>query len=425
MNTSIPHLTVVRDAGEPLGLFFRLGKNDHTTIKQLLSEGRVGFLGTIFDPRYCEFQQELRKEILLRNLDAILDPYIMELATVGGHASSRNSLPWASPHQHITSDFAEVKIDTVIEQIVKFVIEKDFNAVLAPSHFLSKGPKDPWLAIDRKLVVKLKQRLDAHGRANVKIYYPLAIPANVFVDPASRAAIKASLTGLPLNAIWLRIHSFGSGSSDTKLQGYISACHDFHSLNIPLVAEKTGVLGLALLAFGAVAGVESGVGTGEKFDFMRLKRVPSSSSKFAQSVRIYLPDLATFLTRAQAKEFFEHRGLLQFACRDTNCCRNGFQSMIRDNRRHFAYTRMGEVDLLSRITPSVRPVGYLEQILRPATDRLGRALAQDGLSDSIKKKLENSRRIQDGWRATLGEMSRDSVTSYSAPIERQVRVGAL
>jgi hypothetical protein len=95
--------------------------------------------------------------------------------------------------------------------------------------------------------------------------------------------------------------------------------------------------------------------------------------------------------------------------------------MIGSNsRRHFAYTRMNEVARLSRVTPSLRPDDYLDQILRPATDHIGRVLMNDKLSDSIAATLKNKRRRLDGWRDTLGELSRESVESFSPPIERRI-----
>ena len=90
------------------------------------------------------------------------------------------------------------------------------------------------------------------------------------------------------------------------------------------------------------------------------------------------------------------------------------------SRRHFAFQRMDEVAKLSRVTPSLRPNEYLDRILRPATDNIGRALAYDELPETVKKKLEKSRRKQDGWRATLGEMSRAALGSFSAPIQRRI-----
>ncbi len=63
MNSSTPSLRIVRDAGEPLGLFFRVGKSDHTVLKQLLSENRVGMLGAVFDPCHQELSEALKKKL--------------------------------------------------------------------------------------------------------------------------------------------------------------------------------------------------------------------------------------------------------------------------------------------------------------------------------------------------------------------------
>ncbi len=422
MNSFTSSLRIVREEGEPLGVFFRPGKLDHTVLQQLLSGGKIGMLGAVFDFCHATFQEGLKSELLQRNLDAILDPMVMELATpVGFTAARQKALPWANANMHDLVDFDLHRCHAIADQISECVLKNGFTAVLAPSHFLQEGAKDPWFSVDKQLVTILRQSLDAAGCTKVSIYYPLAIPSRVFIDPASRIALKASLAGLPIDALWLRIHPFGSESGDTTLRRYISACQDFHGLNRPLVAEKTGVLGLALLAFGAVAGLESGISSGDKFDFLRLNRIKAVTGSFKKAARIYLPDLGLFLTRQQATEFFQHRGLRQFGCRDTACCRHGIDSMIGSNsRRHFAYTRMNEVARLSRVTPSLRPDDYLDQILRPATDHIGRVLMNDKLSDSIAATLKNKRRRLDGWRDTLGELSRESVESFSPPIERRI-----
>lgn len=422
MSSSIPsQFRVVRDAGEPLGLFFRVGRNDHPVLKQLLSENRVGMLGAVFDPCNCGCQEELRTEFTQRHLDVILDPALMELSTLGGHTRARKQLPWAGPQPHTPALFDNPFSMQVADQIAQFVKANAFTAVLAPTHYLAEGFKDPWLQIDKRLVVLLRERLDAIGCTDVAIYYPLATSTKTFTDAAQRVGIKAALTGLPIDALWLRSHPFGSESGDTTLRRYVQACQDFHGLGLPLISEKTGVLGLALLAFGAVSGIESGVSSGEKFDYGRLKHQRIPNGKFGTTPRVYLPDLGGFLTRKEARLFFAHRGLRQFACRDSQCCPRGVESMTGvGSRRHFAFQRMDEVAKLSRVTPSLRPNEYLDRILRPATDHIGRALAYEELPAAVKKKLEKSRRKQDGWRATLGEMSRAPFGSFSAPIQRRI-----
>jgi hypothetical protein len=415
------NLRLVKEAGEPLGLFFRPGRDDHTVLKQLLSEGPVGMSGAVFDPCHCEFQEELRAELTSRDLEAVLDPGMMELATVAGYTQSRRRLPWADAQPHRPFDFNSAKCDAVANQIAKFVAEKRYTAVFAPTHFLSNGPKDEWFDIDLRLASGLRQRLDENGCSDVSLYYPLAIPMRTLSESSSRVRIKAALGSLRLDAVWLRVHPFGSESGDTTLRRYINASHEMQGLQVPLIAEKTGVLGLALLAFGAVAGLESGISAGEKFDYGRLKRLGKPGKKFARSVRVYLADLGAFLTRQEATQLFSNRGLRQFGCKNTACCRNGVESMLKDPRRHLTQSRMIEVAGLSRVTPTLRASEYLEHTLRPATDNLARVLANAPISDALKAKLEKNRRKQDGWRATLGQMARSPIRSFSRPIERRIQ----
>ena len=418
MEPSIP-FRIVSEAGEPLGLFFRPGKEDHKVLQQLLSEGQVGMHGAILGPNHCNFQEDLRSDLHSRNLDVILDTGMLELATLNGH-TSRKQFPWANPCPHVPADFDSNAIRLKAEAIAQFVATYKFTAVLAPTHYLAQGIADPWLPIDQKLVLALREALDSANLRDVSIYYPLAIQGKLFVEANTLTRLKAVFSSCPIDSLWLRIHPFGSDSGDTILRRYILACRELHSLGVPVVAEKTGVLGLALLAFGAVSGLESGIANGEKFDHSRLTRPRKPGSKFGKTSRVYLPDCGLFLSRKEAEEFFSIRGTRQYACRNTQCCGRGYESMVADSRRHFTHTRMGQVAHLSRLTPSLRPMGYLEDILRPSTDNLSRILGLTQLSGGLRSKFDQSRRRQDGWRATLGQMGRLGVSSFSAPIERRI-----
>ena len=77
---------------------------------------------------------------------------------------------------------------------------------------------------------------------------------------------------------------------------------------------------------------------------------------------------------------------------------------------------------MSNFPPTLRPTEYLERVLRPATDKLGRALQYD-LDESLKGKLEKDRRKLDGWRNTLGQMGRAqfAVSLSMVPVRRVVR----
>lgn len=82
--SSQPMPRLVRPVDEPLGLYLRPARNDHRVICQLLSEERVAMSAVVFDPEYVDIQEELRSDVRERNLDAVLDPRVMELATPTG-----------------------------------------------------------------------------------------------------------------------------------------------------------------------------------------------------------------------------------------------------------------------------------------------------------------------------------------------------
>lgn len=341
----------VRPVQEPLGLYLRPSRNDHRVLSQLLSEGKAAISGIVFDPEYVDAHEEIRAEIGQRNLEAVLDTRVMELATPTGCPGRRATLPWGSVRPHTLTDFTGAAITRIAEAIAQFVVTKGFTAVLAPTHFLGEGSRDLWFDVDRSLVRALRDSLDSHGATTVAIYYPLALPTRLFFDGPHRLALKSSFNGLRIDGVWPRVHPFGSHSGHLTLHRYIAACRDLHSFPLPLVAERTESIGLPRLAFGAVGGIESGVSSGERFDFSRLTRKRSSNGGFG-------------------------------------------------------------------VPASLRAGAYLDKILRPATDRLGRAL-QLPLEAATRDKLETERRRLDGWRYTLGEMARTEPGTTQAAVPRR------
>ena len=419
MNT--PQFQIVTELPEPLSVFFRPGRADHTTISQLVSENRIGMSGVVFDPCHISFQKELRSDLAARELYTVLDPLVMELAMPGGATPDRAQLPWGSTRPHSPSDFDSKGVDRIARQIAQFANTNGFNCVLAPTHYLAGGVNDPWFLIDRRLTSRLRQELDRLDCKTVRIYYPIALPTSAFFDAAQRAALKSTLSDLDIDALWLRIHPFGSHSGGITLQRYITACQQLHDLKLPVIAEKTGNLGLALLAFGATAGIESGVSSGEQFDVGRFKTRTRKGKAFSARPRVYLPQLGIFLTRDETKALFRDTKLRHYACRDTACCQYGFSSMLTDPRRHFTFTRMEEVATLSAMPEKIRPSGYLQRTLRPADDHLARVLSHPSLNNTFLRQLQKRQRRLHSWRKTLTEFNRAfPAQTFSPPLHRQL-----
>jgi hypothetical protein len=87
-----------------------------------------------------------------------------------------------------------------------------------------------------------------------------------------------------------------------------------------------------------------------------------------------------------------------FGCRDTSCCARGPSDTDRDPRRHFVLQRQREINDISQRPEPVRPGRYLDEFLRPATDRALRAAKVD-------PRLRNAQQRLEGWRLTLGALN--------------------
>jgi hypothetical protein len=388
---------------------------------QLLSEGKSGFSGAVFDPTLVEIQQDLKAELNQRRLWSVLDPFALELSHGGSRTERRKQLPWAGTRMHTPAELRGQSGKRVVESIAEFVKQNGFSAVLAPTHYLRNGISDPWFDTDLSLANELKAELAKIGCSDVAMYYPLAIPTNFLFDAHQRTALKKALSALKIDSLWLRVHPFGAGSGHITLQRYIRACRDLHELQVPLVAEKAGSIGIPLLAFGAVGGIELGVSSGERFDMGRFEERKKKGKGFAAHRRVYMQNLGVFLEPSMAQEFLENRALRgQHQCGNQECCRRGAADMVANPRRHFLITRMSELTAINSVPAPLRAGLYLDRYLRPSTDKLGRA-AQAVVSSEAKEKFERERRKQDGWRETLGEMHlREPLSSIAVPPSRRI-----
>jgi hypothetical protein len=335
----------------------------------------------------------------------------MEAATPGGAVlAGVSELPWASL---VTEDRASLRGAAgrkLASLIADMVSAGSFSAVLAPTHLL-EGASDSWFAADRAVATALRWELDRRDLGDVAIFYPLAIPGTILRHGSQRAILIEALKSIEIDALWLRIHPFGTTSAGPiALRGYVEACWDLHRVGIPLVAERSGTIGVALMAFGAAGGIESGITLGERFDSKSLAAPRDPNAKpFSPAPRVYLQDIGAFVQRASAGSLFENRQMLAaLACRDAACCRRGAVDMIKDPRRHFVLRRISEVDRVGAAPAEHRPGLYLEDFLRPATDLALRA-------SKVLPALVPAQQRLERWRFTLGAIERTGIPSVSLP----------
>ena len=286
---------LLRPVEASLALYLRPGRNDHVVLTQALTEGLRGLSGIVFNPARLKIQRDLRGEARRRSVETVLDTLMMELASpTGGSRGELASLGWASAGQKQSDELRVPAGKEAAQAIAEIVIANSFSAALAPTHYLTSA-QDAWILVNSFLTETLRDYLDAMGGTEIPVYYPMALPSSAFRDSSQRKQIIRVLKDLPIDSAWLRLHPFGTtASGPIALRGYIEACQELHQLRIPLVAEKTGTVGIALLAFGAVGGIESGITTGERFDAGTLMRTPKGQG---------LPSLSAGVLRGSRRIF--------------------------------------------------------------------------------------------------------------------------
>jgi hypothetical protein len=406
-------------AERSLASYLRPGRNDHTVLQQLLSENQLSATGLVIDPALISRQADVAHEAGRQGIETVLDSRSLDLSTEAGFdLSGARELPWAPPSPHGPDDLAGPAGLLLAESLASFATEHAISAVLAPTHIVSSS-HDSWLDCDAALAAHLRRALDSRGRTDSPIYYPLVIRSKLLYDDEERKRLIEHLVQLPIDAVWLRVHPFGTTTSGPlALRRYIQACQDMHQVGMPIVAEHTGTVGLPLLAFGAVGGIVSGVTLGERFSLDRYTRT-SDGAGFSPPPRVYISDLGALVTRDQARSFFAKRGMrAAHGCQDRRCCPHGWEDSVANPRRHFIVQRGTEVGRLSRTPPELRPSVYLNEFLRPASEAAVRAALAEAAFKPVSHRL-------DSWRATLEALlSAGPPQTYSAaPSGTRVHAG--
>ena len=275
------------------------------------------------------------------------------------------------------------------------------------------------MARDIETTEWLRNFLDQNDGLNIPLIYSLAIPHVVMCDPVERRKIKYPLRSIPVAAIWRKIENFGSQSSPTTVRNYLGASADFQECNLPLIGDQIGgLVGLGLLAFGPIGGIAHGVTMKERFSVPYWRRPREDGNNRSMQRRVYVRGLDLMLKPAEAKILLESssQARAQFGCRDSHCCPRGVQDMIENPARHFLYQRMQEISELGQAPSSLRAQNFLEESMRPATDRALAAANINWSDNAIAKKTPDLCKRLDRLRIAFGKHAEDNPASSTAGI---------
>lgn len=90
----LPRPRAQRSSPEALGLFVRVGRNDHVAMLDLIAAGERGVFGFVIDVHNIDRHRELVREARRQDFDVILDPKTQQMGLPGGHTESLAALPW-------------------------------------------------------------------------------------------------------------------------------------------------------------------------------------------------------------------------------------------------------------------------------------------------------------------------------------------
>lgn len=420
----LPRPKDARTAPARLGLYLRVGRNQHGDLLEVLSAGERDFHGIVVDATYAaDRHAEIISYALQAQLDVVLDPKTHAMALPGSYSASMSKVPWGLDRHHNVNDFAGNKGRDIATQIAAFAHKYRFTQVLGPTHIIN-GANDPWLRRDVDAMSHLRTALQS-GQSSIELIYPLAVSIKTLRDPLERSALIAALADAPMDAIWLRIENFGSDATGEKTVSYIQAAREFHALGVPVIGDHVGGLsGLGVLAAGAVGGIAHGITLLEGFKASEWRR-PRKQGGGLPPTRVYIPKLDILLKPDEAAAFLRSstRARGRYGCGDTHCCPRGIPDMLNNPTRHFVHQRSAEVARISEAPESIRVSEYLERCVRPISDDVSAASGLSAISNELKKKLAKKQKALGLYRQTFAHFAElDKNTTVSrAPQLRSAR----
>lgn len=381
MSNVIP-MPTAKGASTELDLFLRMGEAHYGQIAGLYAEGRLPLRRAILDASRLRHQLNFMKTMREDGVELTLDPKTAELAALNRFEGRAAGAPWADGVLHLPDQFDEARCRHLAEHIAREAVEKQFDRVFSPTHFLKDGVLDPWFRIDMRLCQLLRKALDQEGGANIAIDYVVIIEQLKLRDEAVRGVLLSQLAPLPFENIVFRISHFGSDATSTGTRTLITLLDRFHNFGHPVVIDHVGgMVGRALLAFGVAGGIAHGLDEHLRFDaspWNRPVREPEPDEeegrKGGAAKRIALPLFDRTLTAPELTALARAKGGRLVVCQDPNCCRS-LADMINHSKRHSITQEARAMDALNGVPDLMRTQHFLDVELA-AIDRFGRQIRE-------------------------------------------------
>jgi hypothetical protein len=374
-------LPTARGSTTPLDLFLRVGEAHNAQIANLYAEGRAPLRRAIYDASRLKHQLSFMKTLRDDGVEITLDPKTAELAALSRYQGRPSGAPWADGVLHLPDQFDESRCRALADAIAREAVEKQFDRVFSPTHFLKEGVLDPWFPIDMRLCQLLRQALDREGGSHIAIDYVVLIEQLKLRDGAVRAALMNQLSPLPFENIVFRVSHFGADATATGVRAFINLLGRLHNFGHPVVIDHVGgMVGRALLSFGVASGIAHGLDEHLRFDATPWSRAIQDADddegrKGGAAKRVSVPLFDRTFTVPELNALARAKGghgLI--VCSDRNCCRS-LADMVNHSKRHAMIQEAKAMESLNRVPDLMRTQHFIETELA-AVDRFGRQIRE-------------------------------------------------
>jgi hypothetical protein len=378
----------------PIAGYLRVGHSDHKWLEDQQARGALPYRRFVFEAAHIRKQRQLVSLLRDANCEIVLDTNFAELSSIGKFQGASRQLPWARDDRPWSADdLVGNRAEYVASQIAEFAIEERVDVVLSPNGLIEAG--SDWLTAGVRMNQALARTLNQSGGNHISLDYQLIGTMALLRGIDFRTDVKAALSDVAAENVWLRMSGHDANSTGTGSRRYVEAVCDLHEINRPFIADMTGGFpALSAAAAGAIGGGSFGVGQKEAFRAADYRREPIAGGGGGPK-RVYLDELGRWVSEDQFEIMSQAKGAkTKLFCRDASCCTNGRDDMIDNRNGHFLKSRAAQIEHISRVPDDRREADFLLKQIGPAL-RTARALARLDYGDekTLKTILDEKKRL--------------------------------
>jgi hypothetical protein len=331
-----------------MGVEFRLARNDHKAIEDVLARRSDGVTAVTLDTKAATTQLNVARVARDGGVAVYWEPGTERLASVG-YSHHQHPLWHGKPFDPgmlaASSDESDRLVDATLAAHPEGVTH-----VTAPHFYVSD-------AMTARLNVALAERTRELHRAQPSRAI-LTISARNAVQLVDELDLAAEYARAGVDVIEIRLSPFGGEDvSLARIRNAFAVLDAFRSHGMRVTVGHCGTIGLVAVAMGHADAHSLGIGYLEQFNHTaainRQARPPAADAEHrGPTAGVYLPAIAATVPRKLAAALLENREIrTRLACR-TGICRSGILEPVESPRVHYVHSRAAEMaSLLARPKP--------------------------------------------------------------------------